>query len=497
MVLEKMIRSRNLRIGAEIGVAYGGNAKSILKIPGVEKLYGVDPYRHREKTEEILNFSQEDFDDICEFTLQKLSIFGKRFELIREPSTTASSSVPDDLDFVYIDGDHSYRGVLSDLCTWFKEVRNGGVIAGHDYDHPGLGGIKKAVDEFFRRFDWKINVESDFVWWVEKKPLNISFFIPTYNYGKSIRDSVSSIMDSNFSSGDELIIVDDGSTDNTARDLLELKSEYPEIKIITHSRNKGASAAKNSAVENCSYPIIFALDCDNILIPGSIPKLKDFFINSGADVAAFGEMHFFTGNTDNITHKWIFKNGPYMLQDCLSDNHVPGSSGNYMFTKESWIRAGGYPECLPETWGFGIRQVATGSKMLTLPNTFYLHQYNHGHGYESTYVKGERTGKISSLAALQILIPFLFLLDKKSVNYIMGERDRNRWFKRIKEKPIRVRFGTVEEYETHKKLASQNPNVPSFVSHMWAKTREIAKKNQLIKKTAIKMRGVYRGLMNQ
>lgn len=502
LILEKIIKLKDFKIGAEIGVAFGGNAENLLQNTNIIKLYGIDSYAPYKNSDiNAIDFNQEDFDDIYKFTSQRLSKFNERFEFIRRPSTEAVGHVPNNLDFVYIDAGHSYQDVWSDLCVWFKKVKDGGIIAGDDYGHSDLPDVKKAVDEFFRRFDWKVNFENQ-VWWVEKKPLQVSFFIPTYNYGKSIRDSVESIMRNNFSNGDELIIFNDGSTDDTAKHLLELKSEYPEIKILSHAKNRGPSATRNDAVENCSNPIIFSHDHDNILVPGSIQKLKDFLINSGADVVAFGEMHFFAGKTDNVTHKWVFKNGPYTLADCLSDHHFPGASGNYMFTKESWLRAGGYPDSWMDSWGLGVRQIVTGSKMLTLLKTFYLHQYQHSHEYESTYIKGERTGKISSLTILQILMPFLFLLDKKSVNYMLSEWGRSHWFKRMKERPIRVRFNTIEEYEKHEEFVHQNPVIPSIISkiikpafEIMTEVKEVIKKIPLIKKMGIKTKKVFKKII--
>jgi hypothetical protein len=50
------------------------------------------------------------------------------------------------LDFVFIDANHSYEAVLSDLHAWWPKIRPGGLLAGHDY---GWSGVAKAVYEFF------------------------------------------------------------------------------------------------------------------------------------------------------------------------------------------------------------------------------------------------------------------------------------------------------------------------------------------------------------
>lgn len=56
-----------------------------------------------------------------------------------------------DLDFVFIDGDHSYEMVKAELEAWWPKVKVGGVLSGHDYDHNGRGwpGVHKAVHEKF------------------------------------------------------------------------------------------------------------------------------------------------------------------------------------------------------------------------------------------------------------------------------------------------------------------------------------------------------------
>lgn len=50
------------------------------------------------------------------------------------------------IDFLFIDGDHRYEAVRQDIDSWLPHVRDGGIIAGHDYDQPG---VKKAASETF------------------------------------------------------------------------------------------------------------------------------------------------------------------------------------------------------------------------------------------------------------------------------------------------------------------------------------------------------------
>ena len=267
--------------------------------------------------------------------------------------------------------------------------------------------------------------------------MNISFFMPAYNCSETIEESVNSIIEGNFSEGDELVIVNDCSTDNTDEILQKIHNKYPFIKIIHNSRNKGGAATRNVAVESCKHPILFCLDSDNVLCPNSIDKLKIFMEQKNADVASFAELFYFRRDVNKIDYKWTFKTGIHTIEDHLSTTLVPAASGNYMFTKESWIKAGQYPEFAGalDTWGFGLRQVMTGAAIYVMPNSFYYHRYSN----ESYWMRDAESRKASiSLRALQLLIPFFDLIDDRDINYIMSSKGRYTWFNNLSKRPIRI-----------------------------------------------------------
>jgi predicted O-methyltransferase YrrM len=63
------------------------------------------------------------------------------------------------LDFVFIDASHDYESVKKDIEAWLPKVKEGGVIAGHDYDW--CDGVRKAVDEVFEK---KNITETELCW---------------------------------------------------------------------------------------------------------------------------------------------------------------------------------------------------------------------------------------------------------------------------------------------------------------------------------------------
>jgi hypothetical protein len=166
--------------------------------------------------------------------------------------------------------------------------------------------------------------------------------------------------------------------------------------------------------------------------------LKELLIGGGADVAAFEEAHFFVQDVSTVDKRWVFKAGQVTLADYLSGPVVPGASGNYMFTKDSWVRAKGYLEFAGalDAWGFGLRQAATGQKICVMPQSFYYHR----HGHESYWIRGFRKGG-PSLVALQILMPFLAHILEEDVDYMMSCAGRYDWFENLDRRPIRLRTG--------------------------------------------------------
>lgn len=70
------------------------------------------------------------------------------------PAMTGAAGVvwSEPIDFLYIDADHSYLGVWTDLVAWVPHVRSGGLIIGDDYGSDLYPGVKEAWDEFEERW---------------------------------------------------------------------------------------------------------------------------------------------------------------------------------------------------------------------------------------------------------------------------------------------------------------------------------------------------------
>jgi glycosyltransferase involved in cell wall biosynthesis len=94
----------------------------------------------------------------------------------------------------------------------------------------------------------------------------VSILIPAYNAEKWIKETIKSASEQTWPNK-EIIIVDDGSSDNTFRIAREFES--PSVKVITQG-NKGASAARNKALSLAQGDYIQWLDADDLLAPNKI-----------------------------------------------------------------------------------------------------------------------------------------------------------------------------------------------------------------------------------
>jgi len=106
---------------------------------------------------------------------------------------------------------------------------------------------------------------------MENKP-QVSVVIPTYNRGWILKAAVDSVLAQDFKDF-ELIVVDDGSTDNTS----DLLASYGRSVRVFFQRNKGVSAARNRGIAEAYGPLIAFLDSDDLWLPGKLSAQVEFF----------------------------------------------------------------------------------------------------------------------------------------------------------------------------------------------------------------------------
>tara|TARA_B100000131_G_scaffold251098_1_gene244587 strand:- start:98 stop:679 length:582 start_codon:yes stop_codon:yes gene_type:complete len=130
----------DFKVGVEVGVRTGWFVKYMLDNTKM-KIYALDPWENNAELTDAENVYKE-----CQ---DRLAPYGERCEMIKGYSPQASDTFDDEsLDFVYIDGLHDYISVKKDIEAWWKKVRRGGILSGHDYNKVKWIGVVRAVEEF-------------------------------------------------------------------------------------------------------------------------------------------------------------------------------------------------------------------------------------------------------------------------------------------------------------------------------------------------------------
>jgi hypothetical protein len=166
-------------IGVEIGVHEAYNSLDILKNVNIEKLYLVDAWEEYEENGNIIKglYGCDDMNITFNKAKELLKGYEDKNIWIRKFSHDAIVNIPDNLDFVYIDGNHSYESVKQDIEDYYPKVKSGGILSGHDYV---FSEVRKAVNEFGIKNNYRINnsflnIREEFDpllgvdWWLVKK----------------------------------------------------------------------------------------------------------------------------------------------------------------------------------------------------------------------------------------------------------------------------------------------------------------------------------------
>lgn len=122
---------------------------------------------------------------------------------------------------------------------------------------------------------------------------DITVVTPAYNCAKTIQRCVDSVAQQELAVK-EHIIVDDGSTDDTAKVLAELAQTYDFLKVVRQP-NQGAGVARNKAIEMASGRFIAFLDADDFWLPGKTKSQHTFMLEENCPLS-FGDYYIVTGD---------------------------------------------------------------------------------------------------------------------------------------------------------------------------------------------------------
>jgi len=192
----------------------------------------------------------------------------------------------------------------------------------------------------------------------------LSIIIPCYNHGQYIREALQSVALCTDTPLYEIIIINDGSTDEaTIHVLQELESEGYNI---IHQPNLGLATARNNAIKEAKGRYILPLDSDNRIRPDYINESIKV-LDSCPDVAVvYGDVQYFGEKNGSCVV------GPYNLQKLMLDNYIDACA---VFRKSVWEKLNGYDTHMPimgyEDWDLWLRFALDGQHFYYVNKVFF------------------------------------------------------------------------------------------------------------------------------
>ena len=184
-------------------------------------------------------------------------------------------------------------------------------------------------------------------------PKSVSVVIPTYNYGRFIKAAISSVLDQTRSPS-EVIVVDDGSTDETTA----VVAAFGKAVRYMRQDNAGVSAARNLGVRESTSQLIAFLDADDTLEPSTLEKqvarldsdeeiglvhcaMREFDDETGATIRLHME-----GGEDRVANNLLLWEGPLIV-----------AAGAIIVSRQAFDRVGGFDTRMKvgEDWDFCYR----------------------------------------------------------------------------------------------------------------------------------------------
>ncbi|EGQ9284152.1 glycosyltransferase, partial [Vibrio vulnificus] len=203
----------------------------------------------------------------------------------------------------------------------------------------------------------------------------ISVYITTRNRQEMLKRAVKSVLQQSLPPN-EIIIVDDASTDNTAEYVSELKRKISSVIYIKNEKCEGAQSCRNKALNVATGVYITGLDDDDEFLPNRLEKLHQAFINESELSLVCDHIKIDTGGYFVYPNRFV---GKISMEQALDFNII----GPQVFTKREYLLSiGGFDVDFPawqdyDTW---IRLMDKFGRCRKLPGYSYIQHTAHDNG---------------------------------------------------------------------------------------------------------------------
>ncbi|MDP2338447.1 MAG: glycosyltransferase family A protein [Bacteroidota bacterium] len=204
----------------------------------------------------------------------------------------------------------------------------------------------------------------------------VSIIIPCFNHEKYIEETIHSVSQSSYQPI-EIIVVNDGSSDNSELVVKSLQKNFPSLTYI-YQNNAGPAAARNRGIKEAEGNYILPLDADDLISADYIEKAVAVLDSNPQVKLVYCQAEFF-GERQG---KW--KLPAFKIEKLVLDNMIFCSA---LYRKTDWQKAGGYDERMTwgwEDWEFWISMLKNGGEVVCLPITGFLYRVRKNSRRKST-----------------------------------------------------------------------------------------------------------------
>lgn len=217
---------------------------------------------------------------------------------------------------------------------------------------------------------------------LSRKPPKVSVVIPCYNYAHFLSEAVESVV-AQTCQDFEIIIVNDGSTDNSAEVAQNLIAAYPRHRItLIDQQNSGHPAiSRNRGIEQAAGKYILCLDADDTIAPTMLEEcVRVLDSNPAVSIAYTDQLH--------VSHdgRRLVETQDYDFQSLLKANYIGTCS---LFRRHAWEGVGGYKAIGYEDWEFWIGCGEQGYFGKRIPKPLFHYRVGHA-GVYSQDLKRDR-----------------------------------------------------------------------------------------------------------
>lgn len=166
--------------------------------------------------------------------------------------------------------------------------------------------------------------------------MKLSVIIPMYNVENYIDQCINSLLDQNISKEDyEIIIINDGSTDNSYKTAKKYSEENISIQLFSQ-KNQGVSIARNNGLKYAKGKYIYFVDADDYIIPNTLSQLIKLSNDSNLDILEFQMKMTKSRNLESFNKESFSLNNFKILsgKEYVSNRYFHDSNCVYFYNRE-------------------------------------------------------------------------------------------------------------------------------------------------------------------